>query len=247
MYEIFRLDLNFQKQIGNWSVFTQLPFISTQGGFLDQTIDEFHQLFDLPRGKRITQKNNQVHYYYKNNGRVLVDQQSSFSGIGDMSLSALYPLYHDAGAALSLALGINIPLNNHHTLLNSQSIELATWLSYSTIEESKLAYFFSIGNVQTTSKGSLQDLTKHSVWFAQTGVKYKFKKDYALQLQFDFHESFLKQTEIKSLDRSIQLQTGIKVDSFWDNASLNLFFSEDILVQSAPDITFSAQLNWNYE
>ena len=65
-------------------------------------------------------------------------------------------------------------------------------------------------------------------------------------LQFDFHSQTIEHSELKAFGNSLQAQFGLGFLQLFGEHRLDFFFSEDILVGSAPDISFGLRLSRAY-
>jgi len=64
-----------------------------------------------------------------------------------------------------------------------------------------------------------------------------------LLLQADYHSPIVNDSELDTLDHSLQAQFALRLPSLIDNHQLELFFSEDVFPGHAPDISFSIRLS----
>lgn len=245
--ESYHLDINLQYQFEHWLLSAQIPLIASSRGFLDSTIIDWHDFFQLPQGDRLSQANNQHHYHYQVNGETIVNQQDTFSGIGDISLALSQPIKELNNGQWIINFGINLPSESgDNSLISNGRLDSAIWLSYHSHKQPTLNYYITLGNSQIGDGGPLKGLVKNSIWFAQGGLAYRFSKQYQALFQLDYHQSLLKQTNTDVLGDSLQMQLGLKINDVWEANQLTLFFSEDISVGSAPDISLSALLQFGF-
>lgn len=238
--ETYRLDLNFQYQIEHWNYQIQVPIISTSGGFLDDIIIDWHDFFGLPQGQRLSHVKDDVHFQYQTNSNDKINTRDSYDGIGDISFIASYPLKQSDSHRFDIGFGINLPSSQSNVLISNQKIDSSVWLSYFSYD---MPYFATLGIINHGNDGIFEDqLKSHSV-FAQTGFEFLLSENYDAQIQFDYHSAFID-TNTKALSNSLQIQIGLRLKQI-DSANVSLFFSEDIKVESAPDITFGAQIDWH--
>ncbi len=238
--EIYRLDINFQYELEQWVLFAQLPYISTSGGFLDNTIVSWHDFFRLPQGERLRHQNNALNYQYNINGQSVISQQQAFSGVADISLGTVYKSQQSNHSQFLMGFGLNLASAEENPLISNQATDYALWMSY--LNKLSTPYFLTIGITFPSNDGVFKNRLNDSVWFAQTGFEYAINPKAHFQLQLDYHSEFIKsQTDL--LSQALQIQLGLKFKTPWKQ-SISLFFSEDILVGSTPDITFGLAIDW---
>jgi hypothetical protein len=90
--------------------------------------------------------------------------------------------------------------------------------------------------------GNLQGLLVDEIWVAQLGTQYFFNDGIAGTVQLDWHSAVIDDSDLKAFGDSLQIQLGLGFLKLFDDHRLDLFFSEDIKVESAPDITFGLRL-----
>lgn len=237
--ETYRFDLNLQYEIADWVYHVQIPVIASNGGFMDDVIIKWHNALSLPQGNRLNYNSDKINIQYQTNNEMLIDTQQAYSGIGDISLSSIRPFYSDEDMTWTLGLGLNIPSGNNNVLISNQRVDGSIWLSY--FSENK-PIFLTLGIIKHGNSGYLKNRLRSSVIFVQSGLEIPVSAYFDAQLQLDYHSKFIN-SNTDALGQSLQVQFGINIiQGMLKN--LQLFFSEDILVGSAPDITFGLQLDW---
>ena len=237
--ETYRFDLNLQYEVSDWIYHIQIPVISSNGGFLDDFIIKWHDIFGLPQGQRLQHPIDQINIQYQSDNNQLIDTQQSYDGIGDISLVIVHSFSSSSGKSWNIGLGLNLPTGDSNALISNNKIDSSIWVNYSPV---KKPYFFTFGAINPGKGGLLKNKLKSSVLFAQTGLIVPINDDTKGQIQLDYHTSFIDSATV-ALGNSLQIHLGLHFN-YYDSANLQLFFSEDILVGSAPDITFGMQLDW---
>jgi len=237
--ETYRFDINLQYEVNQWLYHIQIPLISSNGGFMDNFIIKWHDAFSLPQGYRLNHNNDQLNLQYQVNNDSIIDTQQSYAGIGDISLAASHPFYRTKMATWAFGFGLNIPTGNNNELLSNQGIDSALWLSYLS---DKKPIFLTLGIIKHANSGFLKTRLNSSVVFIQTGLEAPLSQDFNVMLQLDYHSKLID-SATDALGQSLQVQLGLNLINT-QPYQLKLFFSEDILVGSAPDITFGLQLDW---
>ena len=94
--------------------------------------------------------------------------------------------------------------------------------------------------------GTLEGLIVDEIWVAQLGLEYRFSENLVGTAQLDLHSATIDDSDLDAFGESLQIQLGLGFLQLFENHRLDLFFSEDILVGTAPDITFAAHLSTGF-
>jgi len=238
--ETYRFDINLQYEANQWLYHIQIPLISSNGGFMDEFIIKWHDAFSLPQGYRLNHNNDQLNLQYQINNESIIYAQQSYSGIGDISFAASHPFYSTKTVTWAVGFGLNIPTGNNNELLSNQGVDSALWVSY--LSEKKPT-FLTFGIIKHANSGFLKTRLNSSIIFLQTGLEAPLSQNFNVMLQLDYHSELID-SATDALGQSLQVQLGLNLTNT-EPYHLKLFFSEDILVGSAPDITFGLQLDWS--
>jgi hypothetical protein len=241
--ENYRYDFSLSYQTGKWRLGARLPLISNDPGELDSLIEDWHDIFGLPQGGRTENPNDQFNLTYSRNGNVIFEQSNSDSDIGDLALLYNYRLTYSDTASTELGIGIELPTGSIDSISGNEEIDSAFWINRSVQVSENSLFYGMFGLSLPGNDGHLKYLIKNRIWFSQLGSEYDFNEDITGILQLDFHTSTLKNTELKAFENSLQMQFALQFQNWFDNYSVDLFFSEDILVKSAPDITFGLRIS----
>lgn len=91
--ETLRLSVGWRREFGRWDLGVDVPFLSHDDGFLDSTIEGWHDAFGLPNGNRDRRPNDVLAFQWTRDGAALIDRTESASGIGDARLTLGRTLY----------------------------------------------------------------------------------------------------------------------------------------------------------
>jgi hypothetical protein len=226
-----------------------ISMIRHSGGFTDGVISNFHNLFGFsPAGRDLT-AHNQISYYYAGNGTNLVNVNQSTLGMGDIILSGSYQLWRDPDArSLALRAGVKLPTGDPGKLHGSGGTDLSLRLAYSDTKifgTQNVTAFGSIGALALGRGKVMQEIQRHIVGFGSLGFGWKAWKRIALKIQIDGHTPFYDSSTDELGLISAQLIIGGSIDLF-EKTSLDIAFSEDIVVASAPDIVFHMALRTKF-
>ncbi len=114
-------------------VTAQLPYMYHSGGFMDSTVDEFHNLFGLPEGNRPNQGQDELLFAVQETGREPFRFDDSAGGIGDTRTNVRYLLSAPDPNARQLALqgGIKFASGDEDDLLGSGATDYSIGFGYS--------------------------------------------------------------------------------------------------------------------
>jgi len=241
--ENYRYDFSMAYQTDNWRVNVSLPFITNDNGSLDGLIEEWHDIFGLPQGGRTENADDQINLLYTRDGNIVFQQDSADSDLGDIALSFNYRLVHNDTGTTELGIGIELPTGSIESNSGNETTDLAVWLSQARnfSESARLYGLFGLSVIG--AGGQLKARLKDQVWLAQFGGEYDFYPEITGIVQFDFHTATLKNTELDAFGNSLQIQIALQFRNWFDDFHVDLFFSEDIMVKTAPDITFGLRVS----
>jgi hypothetical protein len=236
--ENYRYELGFTFHENRWLAQAKIPFIANQGGQLDGLIEDWHDFFGFPQGKRDDFPQDEIQIEYVRDGELVYSQTQSSNGLGDIALSLGYQpspetVYH---------VGIELPTGSEADYTGNETLDLAFWISHEKQVDAEISAYGMFGISLPGDDGNLQGITVDHIWVAQLGLDYRFNDDLVGTAQFDLHTQSIDDSNLKAFDNSVQIQLGLGFRNLIDNHRLDLFFSEDILVGSAPDISFGLRL-----
>jgi hypothetical protein len=215
----------------------ELPYRYTGGGVLDDAIDSWHDMFDLPEGARAVMPKDRIRIAYARNGAVLLDVESSQAGLGDISLDFGRSLYSTTSAAAAAWLSIKLPSGDADRLTGSG----ATNVSLAIAGERRLGETWSVfgqAGVAWLGDGERLATQQRSVaWSALAGIGWNAWRGLELKAQLDAHSAVFDDVELDFLGDALVLTVGgdYRFASGWQ---LDIAVSEDIAVESASDVVF---------
>ncbi len=225
-----------------------LPLLSHQGGFLDSFIEGWHDTFGLPQGTRDQTTANQLEYSYARQGGQGFGLQSDSSGIGDLSLRGAWQLLRDddSNRALALRAALKLPTGSTEELTGSGSTDLAIWISGEQrlrTNGGQLFLYGGGGGLISSDGDLLADQRRNLVGFVSLGCGWQPWTRLGLQLQFDGHSPFYRQSSLGEIaDFAGQLAMGGSL-ALGEQTVLELAVVEDIIVATAPDVVFHLALS----
>lgn len=251
--ELQRTQLAFSRRLDTRSsVSLQLPWVRHSGGNMDSLIENWHEWFQLPNGNRGTRPRDKLEYVYLRNGETLIDIGSSASGIGDLAIGFQYlgseqqnpdqstAIRYYWNAALSLPTGSKNKLTGSGALAASLSLAVR---QRSSVLPGRPDWFVSAGATLFEGNGLLADFREELLWFAQAGTSWQWSEKLALKLQLETQSSLFKSALSDMESPSVQLSAGFS-RTLSKHYALDLFFTEDIDVGSAPDFGVGAKIRY---
>jgi hypothetical protein len=212
--------------------------MANSGGELDGAIEGWHDFFGLPNGDRDDFQRNQIDVEYARDGVVEYSQDKSSSGLADISLALGYQL----SAETRYFVGIELPTGSASNYSGNEAIDVATWVTHEELVDAEWTVYGLLGVSFPGDDGNLEGLVVDKIWVAQLGTQYFFNDAVAGTVQLDWHSETIDDSELTAFGDSLQIQLGLGFLKLIDNHRLDLFFSEDIKVESAPDISFGIRL-----
>lgn len=234
-----RYDFQVSYSLELWHFNINGSLIRNRPGFLDQSIERWHDFFGLPQGGRDRVENNQLNLFYQKDGEIIINSRQADEGLGDIQLATGYQL----NSSSQLWFALEIPSSSSSEFISNGAIDVALWYSAMSQTSDNLSTYGSVGLSLPANKGLLKNRLKNQFIFGQLGLRYVYTPSYHIILQTDFHSQLIEHSNLGALDHSVQVQFGLKFPVLFENHQLDLFFSEDISPGHAPDITFGLRIS----
>ena len=236
--ETHRLELDLRRGLaGNWEIGLNLPLLRHSGGFLDRPIEEWHAVFGLPDGNRNRLPRDRLLFAQRSPDGTGFRLDNSGGGIGDLQLSAGRQL----APGLTLRGTLKLPTGDSDRLTGSGAAALTGSLHTSGRLGDRVHWHASGGLLLSGESDVLENQTEELLAFGSATLAWQLTDAVTLKTQLDTHSAAYKQTG-RPLDRdALQLSfaAAFAVSPDW---ALELGFSEDVAVETAPDIVFHAGL-----
>ena len=220
----------------------KIPYISHNGGFLDGFIESYHSALGFPNGGRGQAPKNRLLYRYRRDGVEKIRMDSSGSGIGDVLLTAALPLSEEKNQGMTLNAALKLPTGDSDQLRGSGSTDLSLWLhegiggTFAT--GGNWASYGSAGLLFMTKGTVLPDQQKRWVGFGSLGIGWAPLDWLSFKVQADAHTPFFSDSDLKEIAaNAVQLIVGGTI-SFSERTALDIGVSEDLTVNTSPDVVF---------
>ena len=221
-----------------WDVEVTLPWRHHSGGFTDNVISSWHRFFGLPDGNRDNYPTDALHYQLSQpeHDRRL---SRSASGLGDIHVAVSRPLLKIDGGQLGISAGIKTASGQSSDWLGSGATDVYALLRFSGQQLGgwPLWWHGQLGGTKAGESDLLGSQQRRSLWFAGLAAEWRFSPRWSALMQYDAHSALLD-GELEALsDPAGMLSFALR----WRPTScwmIDAGFSEDVVVESAPDITF---------
>lgn len=247
--ETRRLTLQWRQGLpGNREWGFELPYVSHNGGFLDMSIEKFHDILGLPQNGRTGLPRKRIDYRYQRQGVSLVNLDRAVSGVGDVRLSGAMPAATTAeGYSATWRVSLKLPTGDDAELLGSGSTDLAGWLSAATTRPPDQWNLYGGGGLLLMSEGNVMPTQqRHLVAFGTFGISQRFFPQVTVNAQLDVHSPFYSDSGLRQLGRyAVQGLLGLDWE-FAPRKSFALSISEDMVVGAAPDVVFNLSLSTSF-
>lgn len=241
--ENYRYEFAFSYRQDRWRTQVNVPLMANKSGELDSLIEDWHDFFGLPQGDRDDLPRDRVDIQYQRDGVVEYSQTDDSSGLGDIALSLGY---QPEDSNLTYYVAIELPTGSESDNTGNEAIDFALWAELRTLIYDDVGAYGMLGLSFPGDDGALEGLLVDVFWVAQLGVEYGFNEQVLGMAQLDMHGETIDDSDLRPFENSLQLQLGLGFPRLFESHRLDLFFSEDIYVESAPDITFGLRLSRNF-
>lgn len=220
----------------------ELPWRETTGGSLDGFIDDWHDTFGLPDGARSSLPRDRLHMFYRRRGVTQLDTARSSQGIGDMQIEIGKQLVSTNASHVAGWFGIKLPTGDGADFTGSGSVDVSGSVAGEHRFGSRYALFGQVGAAWLGEGERFEGLQRDLVWSAIAGVSARLWQPLTLIAQFDAHSAVYEDTSVDFLDDAGILTVGGTI-CFSESFLISLSVSEDIVVESSPDVVFNVGLN----
>ena len=239
--ETHRANLQFRYGIASGvELGLDVPYLSHERGGLDGFIDSWHEFWGFPDGGRPQHPKDQLNFSYQKYGRQLSGVSESESGVGDVSFSLGYELASSESRQWALRSAIKLPTGDAAALLGSESTDISLGINVSDqglLQQYNMVLHGSAGVLWMDGGEVLEELREDWVVYGSSTLSWLATDSLSLKIQLDAHSAFYD-SAVKPLGGdSAQIIVGgaIRLSEKW---LLDLAVSEDIVVDTAPDVVF---------
>ncbi len=241
--ENYRYEFALSHRQDRWRSQIRIPLVANKTGELDSLIEDWHDLFGLPQGDRDDLPRDRINIQYERDGVIEYSETDDSSGLGDIALSFGY---QPEDSIFTYYTAIELPTGSESDLSGNEAVDYALWIEMQTAINNDADAYGMFGLSFPGDDGALEGLLVDYFWVAQLGFEYGFSEQLIGIAQLDMHGDTVDDSDLTPFEYSVQIQLGLGFPRLFENHRLDLFFSEDIHVESAPDITFGLRLSRNF-
>ena len=246
--ETATLDLTLHYKVAaNWSVYGIISAISYQGGFLDSTIEQFHDTFGFSSFGRPALARNQAALFYDLKGvQLSFTEKPTDGGLTDPTIGFRYSgLQFSPNWRLTLEGAVKIPVAGERLLLSTGRTDYGVQASLQRLGIRHAFY----GNLAAVYYSGTREPAPHDAQIIPTvilGYEFKWTAKTNLNIQTYISNSVYshKQTDLDEL-LGMKYQYSIGVRHRLENWLLTFGFTENLQnVNNTPDVGFQLGVAW---
>jgi len=228
----------------NWQVSVEVPYISHDGGFLDDFIYDWHNLFNLPQNGREKDNSDQLHISYLGDSGASFELPGSESGLGDIRINSAYSRPWK-NRSLIFSTEVKFPTGDYDKLTGSGGYDFSVGLMlndpHSMSKYGVTLYGGLAGVYLGDVDGDLADIQNNFVLAGRAGLGWQATQLIQLKLQLDA-QSALYDSDLREMgDPALQLVMGGSL-TFTDDVYLDISVAEDINTNTSADVAFQLAL-----
>jgi hypothetical protein len=226
-----------------WEFGVEIPWIRHTGGSLDRLIDDWHALFGLPDGIRDELPRDELRYAYRNAAGGVLDFGDGDGGLGDIRLSAGYRLGRGEAGSLSVRAAVELPTGDEAKLTGNGAADYTlgiAWERGAAEDSGRWSAHLAAGIVRFGEADLPAVDTREFGGWVQAGAGWALTPRIELLGQLQAASSPLD-SAVDPWGGSLMLALGAGID-LGSRYRLQLGFTEDVDVETSPDITFMLRL-----
>ena len=245
--ETWRLNLFYRRRFGEaWTVSVDVPWYRHSGGFLDDAVDAWHGFANLPDGNRNLRGEDELQYLYKVGGQHRYLFEQARHGIGDTRIGLSRTL--GVEGRLTLKAAVKLPTGDRGALTGSGATDLSFSLLRRhprTVGGAPAGIFWGAGAVRAGATEVFSLRSENWVAFGVLGAGWQPLPRVGFKFQLDAHSNYFSSALGELGASAVQASVGgwWKPDSI---RTLTFAFSEDLIVNSAPDFGIHIGLGWTF-
>jgi hypothetical protein len=218
----------------DWRYRLTVPVMRDSAGFLDSSIDSWHRFFGFNRGGRAYYPKNRLVYFYS--AKTQVDMQSPGTDIGDISAETGWYAADSPLRTISLWGGVEAPTGSKRGLTGDGAWDAALW-GHAARRWPDWRVGVELGLARPLGDGIFAGSAHVTSAFGRVAATRDLGPVWSLRAQLDGQTRRVTGTELRFLGASAQFTVGA-VCQLARRWRLQVGFTEDAAVNTAPDITF---------
>lgn len=245
--ETWRANLIYERRVADaWTVAAELPLVRNSGGVLDDFIDAWHSVFNLPDGNRNMRPEDELQLFYDaapGPGPSYFRTRAG-NGFGDLLLSASTPVGRDGAWALKLS--VKLPTGDEDLLAGSGAADAAVSVlrrGAASWRSRPFGWFFGGGLLRLGQPETFPAQSRDWVALAMAGLSWQAFPRVGLKAQLDAHTAFYHSALEEIGNAAMQATVG----GWWtidERRVLTAAVVEDLIVRAAPDVSLQIGFEW---
>jgi hypothetical protein len=225
-----------------WQLSVEAPFVSHDGGFLDDFIYGWHNFFGMPQNGRTRDNRDQLNVSYLSGASF--ELPGPENGIGDIRFNVAHSRPWK-NRTLVFSAELKLPTGEIEKLTGSGGSDFSAGLTLNdpySLEAYRITFYGGLAGVFLGDMdGELAAVQKNFVLAGRAGAGWQATELIQLKLQLDA-QSPIYDSDLKGMgDPAIQLVMGGSL-TFTDDAYLDVSVAEDISTSTAADVAFQLAL-----
>lgn len=243
-----RYEFNVRYGLGaHWEIGAIVPWISYNGGALDNFIEGWHRAWGLPNGDRQDYATRQLQFLYQRSGRTELNFDRAEAGFGDVQLQIANQVLQTSRDNIALIATVNLPTGDDKKLTGAGGTSAGVLLAATHSDWLDLPLVLSANlGVQSLPRGDVfADRQKTSAWFGSGEIAWAAAQDWRLRAQINMHSAIYDSalTSLGATSTQLLLGGSVRLSPHW---VLDAAVGEDIAVDTAPDVTLQLALKARY-
>lgn len=246
--ETYRANFSLRYGIADrWEIGIEVPYLRHEGGQLDSFIEGYHDFLGLSQGGRDDVPRNVLDYSHAS-GANSQRLRKSVNGIGDVRLNLAYRLHENDNRVWSIRGGVKLLTGGADEFTGSEGTDVSVGLYLSEVAflgKESLSFHSNVGVLLLGDGEIIEEEVEDWAVYGSSTLAWRLSPRLSLKAQFDFHSALYDSgfEEIGSFAGQLILGGSIILG---EKTQLDLSVSEDVIVNTAPDVVFSIGLRSHF-
>jgi len=239
--EVYSATLNIDWGFAeNWQASIGLKALSNSSGNFDSAIDAWHEFFGLDDGDRVLQVRDQLRFSYSSPRENVILNRSN-SSLGDVHLGLSRRLFPNSNNKFAIHGELTLPNGKNTQALGSDKSDFGLSLAASNFGSS-LGWHANLGMLVIGDSQLFGIAAKSSTWFSSIGGHWQASNTWRWSAQIDGHGGVFNSSIVELEQNAWQL--AVAGERKFKGGSLQLYFSEDLVVNSSADFALGINLKF---
>jgi hypothetical protein len=228
----------------NWQLSLEVPYISYDGGFLDDFIYDWHDFWGLSQNGRPSDNSDQLLIAYQSGAATFLDIHEHESGFGDLRINCVYSRPWE-NRALIISSEVKFPTGNFDKLTGSGGYDFSVGLTLNdpqSLEKYRITLYGGLAGIFLGDiDAELSRVQKDFALAGRLGIGWQATRLIQLKLQLDGHSALYDSELTQMGDPAFQLIMGGSL-TFTDDVYLDVSVAENLNSATAVDVAFQLGL-----